>query len=294
MNQKNRTLQFINILTGIVTLAGVIFDFILFANVKVKMVNFLPLTQQEGNLLTVAGFSFLLMAGFFALSLLHLVVSLRYSESLKFLVVVLFVIGLIALLMVFADISLLKDIVNQYEEGLEQPEWALLYPILIPQGILVLIFVILHFMGYFNKAQSNMVAVDSNIFLIVQYTGLLCGGMGLAFSILGFIYSRGWSLVIHTIVTNIILALPYGLAVLYWFLVKTHDKSQPLFDEKQRQDVGWSAFLTLIVVSAMMVLVFAVNIHSLNGPISYLWLPLYLFSAILIFSVGNLYFNSKG
>jgi hypothetical protein len=47
-------------------------------------------------------------------------------------------------------------------------------------------------------------------------------------------------------------------------------KPQPLFDEKQRQDVGWSAFMTFIIVSAMMVLVFAINIHSLDAAISYL------------------------
>ncbi len=64
MKQNNKTIQFINILTGVLTLAGVIFDFILFENVKDKMVSFIPLTRLEGNLLTVAGFSLLLMAGF--------------------------------------------------------------------------------------------------------------------------------------------------------------------------------------------------------------------------------------
>ena len=293
MKLKNKTFQVINILTGIVTLAGIIFDFILFANVKEKLVNFLPLTQQEGDLFTVAGFSFLLMAGFFALSLLQLVTSIRYSESLKFVVALLFVVGMVALLMVFADISLLSDIVNQYEAGLEQPEWILLYPILIPQGITVLVFTILHITGYFNKEQTQTITVDSNVFLIVQYTGLLCGAMGLAFAILGFIFTIGWSLKMHTILTNLILLIPYGLAIIYWILVKTKEKPQPLFDEKQRQDVGWSAFITLIIVSAAMILIFALNIHTLDGALSYLWLPIYLFSAILVFSVGNLYFNSK-
>ncbi len=294
MKQNNKTFQFINILAGVLTLAGVIFDFILFENVKYKMVGFIPLTQLEGNLLTVAGFSLLLMAGFFTLSLLQIITSIRQSESLKFLEVLLFVAGMVALLMVFADISLLQDIVNQYEAGLSQPEWTLLYPILIPQGIAVLVFVLLHFAGYFNKEQAQTVAVDSNIFMIVQYTGLVSGGMGLAFAILGFIFPKGWSHAIHTIVTNLILILPYGLAILYWFVVKTHDKGQPLFDEKQRQDVGWSAFMTLLIVSAMMVFVFIINIHSLDAAIRYLWLPLYLFSSTLVFSIGNLYFNSKG
>jgi hypothetical protein len=294
MKQNTKAFQIINIIIGLLTLAGVAFDFVFFENVKDKMVSYFPITQQESNLLTVAGFSFLLMAGFFALSLLQMITSIRRSASLRFFEVLLFVVGMVALLMVFADISLLKDIVTQYEEGLSQPEWAILYPILIPQSFTVLVFVLLHILGFFTKEQTQAVVMDSNIFVLVQYTGLVCGVMGLAFTILGFIFPRGWSLAIHTVMTNMILIMPYSMVILYWFITKTNNKKQPLFDEKQRQDMGWSAFVTLIIVSGMLVLVFAINIRSLDGALRYLWLPLYLFSTILVFSMTNLYFNSKG
>ena len=293
MKQQNKIFQVINILTGVITLSGLTFDFILFANVKEIMINFLPLTQLQENLITVAGFSLLIMLGFFIWSLLQLVTTIRYSESLKFLLVLLFVAGMVALLMVFADIALLSDIAKQYKAGLEQPEWLLLYSILIPQGVVVLAFTILHVTGYLKPRQTKQITVDSNIFLIVQYTGLLCGVMGLAFTILGFIFSHGWSLLMHTIMTNLILLIPYGLALLYWILVNAKERNQPLFDEKQRQDVGQSAFVTLIIVSAAMTLIFALNVHTLDGALSYQWLPIYLFSSVLVFSVGNLYFNSK-
>lgn len=294
MKRINKTLRIINILTGVITIAGLVFDFILFANVKPKMIGFLPLTQLEENLLTASGFTLLMMLGFLGLTLLQVITTIRHSEHLKFFQVALFVIGMVAMVMVFADIALLTDIVKQHQYDLEQPEWILLYPIMIAQSMVVLVFVFLHLTGYFSKKQTQSIAVDSNIFLIVQYTGLLCGMMGLASAILGFIHPSGWSLKMHTILSNLILLIPYFLAVLYWFLLKVREKGQSLYDEKQSRDVGRSAFLTLIVVSVEMILIFALNINTLDGIIRYQWLPLYLFSAIMVFSVGNLYFNRKG
>jgi hypothetical protein len=294
MKQNNKTLRIINILVGTITLAGLVFDFILFANIKGKMIGFLPLTQLESDLITVAGFSFLVILGFLGLSLLQVITTIRHSETLKFFLVALFVVGMAALLMVFADIALLSDIAKQYKAGWDQPEWKLLYPILIAQSIVVVVFLFLHLIGYFTRKQAQSIAVDSNIFLIVQFTGLLCALMGLVFVILGFIFQPGWSLKLHTILANLTLLAPYGLSVLYWFLVKIKEKGQPLYDEKQSQDVGRAAFLTLITVSVEMVLIYALNINALDGVLRYQWLPLYLFSAILVFSVSNLYFNKKG
>ena len=294
MKLNNKILRIGNILAGVVSLAGLVFDFILFANIKEKMVNLLPLTQLESNLVTVAGFSFLVILGFLALTLFQIITTIRHSETLSFFLVAVFVVGMVAALMVFSDIALLMDIAKQHKYGLDQPEWTLLYPILIAQSIVILGFFFLHLAGNFNRKQEQPIAVDNNVFSIVQFTGLLCALMGLAFATLGFIFQRGWSLKMHTILTNVVLLFPYGLAILYWFLVKVKEKGQPLYDEKQSQDVGKSAFLTLITVSAEMILIYAVSLYHLDGVLSYQWLPLYLFSAILVFSVGNLYFNSKG
>ncbi len=263
---NNKTFQFINILAGVLTLAGVIFDFILFENVKYKMVGFIPLTHVGRKSADRCRFQPIVDGRLFTLSLLQIITSIRQSESLNF-----------SKSYCSSQGWSLCNGFRRYlfAAGYRKPIWSGLISAWMDSALsnsyparnCFLVFVLLHFAGYFNKEQAQTVAVDSNIFMIVQYTGLVSGGMGLAFAILGFIFPKGWSHAIHTIVTNLILILPYGLAILYWFVVKTHDKGQPLFDEKQRQDVGWSAFMTLLIVSAMMVFVFIINIHSLDAAI---------------------------
>ena len=197
------------------------------------------------------------------------------------------------MLFIFADIALLSDIINQYEAGLAQPEWDFLYPILGSQAVIVLALFILHLSGFFNKKQLDQIVKDSNIYLVVQYIGIISGLVSLTASLMGFIFSDAWDLTIHTVTSLTILSSPYILATLYWFVIKIREKDKQLYDEKQRLDIGRSAFITQILETLLMVLLFALNFNNLGGVISMIWLPLFLFSEILIFSLGNLYFSNK-
>jgi len=197
------------------------------------------------------------------------------------------------MLFIFADIALLSDIINQYEAGLAQPEWDFLYPILGSQAVIVLALFILHLSGFFTKKQLDQIVKDSNIYLVVQYIGIISGLVSLTASLMGFIFSDAWDLTIHTVTSLTILSSPYILATLYWFVIKIREKDKQLYDEKQRLDIGRSAFITQILETLLMVLLFALNFNNLGGVISMIWLPLFLFSEILIFSLGNLYFSNK-
>jgi xanthine/uracil permease len=123
--------------------------------------------------------------------------------------------------------------------------------------------------------------------------GVISGLMGLGLVRMGFIYASGWNPTTHSILGGIVILSPYGLALFYWLITKFQETDRQWFDEKQSQDIGKSALLTLAVITILMILLFAVNFRQLNGIISMLWLPIYLFSTLLLFSLGNIYFSKK-
>ncbi len=91
----------------------------------------------------------------------------------------------------------------------------------------------------------------------------------------------------------ITLLIPYALVVGYWLITKLQEEHRHWYDEKQIQDIGKSAFLTLVLSVILMAMLFLINYSNLSGVVSLLWLPLYLFSVLLFFSLGNLYLTGK-
>jgi len=235
----------------------------------------------------------LFFLAFCLLSLLRTVQHLKKSSSVSFLSIALVILGVLALLFVFSDVALLGDIAKQYRHGLDQPEWMLVYPIMGFQLFVALVFTYFHVAGFSKDAQPEFVARDSNIFLVVQFVGVMCGLMGLVLASLGFVFARAWSLAVHTTMSSIILLSPYGLAVAYWLLTKLREDNRQWFDEKQLLDVGKSAFLTLVASVVFMVALFIANYNNLSGVISITWLPLYLFFVLFLFSATNLFFAGR-
>ena len=93
--------------------------------------------------------------------------------------------------------------------------------------------------------------------------------------------------------TAVILLLPYALIVGCWFLFKIKEKPRGWYDEKQFQDISRSSLVTLISSPIIMSLVYGLRFDRLEGILSVLWLPFYLFLLLLLFSLGNLYFSQK-
>jgi len=294
MNKKIRKLQILNIILGFLSLAIFGYALYVFLRLQPKMVAFEVLSDIESGMMTGVGFGLLIILAFYLLSLLQIAIYIKYSELIKTIPLILFIIGVISMLLVFSDVALLNDINKQFLHGMTQPEWSLVYPIMGFQFVITLIITVLHISGFFKPEQYDKVARDSNIYLIVQYVGVICGLMGLASSSLGFVFPRAWSLTIHTTMGGIILLFPYVLSVAYWMLTKFKEKNREWWDEKQLQDIGKSALLTLLIDTGFLLMLFILNYNHLDGVVSILWLPLYLFATIFVFSVGNLYFSRKG
>jgi hypothetical protein len=294
MNKNVKRLRTVNVILGLLSLVIFGYALVVFLRLQPKMVAFKVLSNLESGLMTGVGFGLLIILVFYLFSLLQMVIFIKHSEGIKPIPLVLIIIGVIAMLFVFSDVALLTDISKQYRYEFSQPEWRLVYPIMGFQFVFTFVLTILHIYGFFTPKQVNKITRDSNIFLVVQYVGLICGLMGLASFSLGFLFSRAWSLTIHTTMGGIILLFPYVLSMAYWVLTKFKEKDREWWDEKQLQDVGKSALLTLLIDTVFMLTLFISNYNHLEGVISILWLPLYLFATIFLFSVSNLYFSRKG
>lgn len=292
-NKFDRFLRTLNSILGILSIGIFVYALLVLIRLQPIMVAYGPISTLQDHLLTGVGLGLTLILGFFLLSLLQIARVVGDAERLRVFPLILIILGVICVLFVFSDVALLSDIHNQYQLGFEQPEWSLVLPIMGFQFLYTIVLSALHVSGYFLKMSRKQVARDINIFLVVQVVGLICGLMGLGLTSLGFFFQEAWSLLLHTIIGGLTLIFPYVLAVLYWGWLKLREKDRAWWDEKQTQDVGRSAMLTLALDTVLMLALFTANLQNLGGVVRLMWLPLYIFGTITFFSVGNLYFSSR-
>jgi hypothetical protein len=278
---------------GLVAISLITFCFFLFESLRPRMVNYASIASSELDSFNWAGVCLLILLLFFSLSVFLLLKTLRSIDTIRTFHYFLIGSGIIAFLMIFADFALLGDIVKQYKHRIDQPEWSLLYPIMAFQ--LIAVFTHLWFLLFENRKLKTPghIEIDSNIFQTVNFTGVVCGLMGFGLISLGFFFPRAWSLPLHTIMSSAILITPYLLVTVYWLLIKIRDEHGQFLDEKQIQDLGHSALMTLGVCSLVQIILFIVNLGNLAGILSQLWLPLYLFCALFTFSIENLWHSGK-
>ena len=293
MNKFDRVLRTVNSILGILSIGIFTYALVVLIRLQPIMVAYNPISSLQENLLTGVGLGLVLILGFFLLSLLQIARVLRDADRLRLFPLILIILGVICVLFLFSDYALLGDIHNQYQLGLDQPEWCLVFPIMGLQFLYTIVLSYLHLSGFFLKMSRKYVARDINIFLVAQVVGVICGLMGLGLTSLGFFFPRAWSLPVHTIMGGLTLIFPYVLAVLYWGILKLREKDHQWWDEKQAQDVGKSAVVTLALDTVLMLALFAANLQNLGGVVRLLWLPLYLFGTITFFSVGNLVFSNR-
>lgn len=293
MKNNNTILRYTNIALGIISSLSFIITFYIFSILCPKMVRFEVLSRREMNLMNFVGFGLFIFLIFCLLALFRIITYIKNCEKISILSLFLVIIGILSLLLIFADIALLNDISKQYKHGFSQPEWYLLFPIISFQFLTALVFICSHFFIINKYNHKNYIAKDSNIFLIIQYVGVICGFLGLSSSSLGFLFPQAWSLNIHTTSSIIILFFPYVLAVIFWFFLKINEKPKQFFDEKQILDIGKSALLTLIISMVFMLVLFIANYNNLKGIVSLLWFPLVIFCILFSFSLGTIFFTRR-
>lgn len=293
MRKLRKLLRWIAVGLGFTSSAFLVINFFIFARLRPKMIRFEAVSADEESLINLVGIGLLFFLIFCLASLLRIAKYLKNAKKIAPFSLFLVIIGVLSLLLVFGDVALLSDIGKQYKHGLSQPEWLILYPVMLLQLLTAVVFTFFHLFGFKKENQVKYVAKDSNIFMVTQYVGILCGLMGLSSSSLGFLFPRAWTLETHTTLSSTIFLTPYVLIVAYWLAVKFQEKTKQWYDEKQLQDIGKSALLTLTGSVFLMTFLFIANYNQLSGVVSLLWFPLYTFLVLLLFSLGNLYFAGK-
>lgn len=274
---------------GVAAGAALLIAYALLEMLRPKMIAFEPLTSSEEGLVNYVGVGLLLALLFCVLAVYRIIRFSVRAQRLSLFHLLVIAGGVLTPLFIFGDIALLGDIGNQYEDRLAQPEWSVLYIVMAFQllaiaGLVYAVLFTLH-----NANQARPVARDSSVYLLAQFVGFLCGIVGLAFTVLNFFFPRPlWMVQAQIIPTLAVMLAPYALMVGFWLIVKLREGGE-WFDEKQRQDVGASAFATLVIVTGGTALLYLLSLGNLQGMVSALWFPFYAFLSLLIFSAANLY-----
>jgi len=294
MRTFQTVLRTLTIILGFVSSSCFLAGYWVLETVRPKMIQFELITATDQSLMYFVGAALLLSLSFCVLSLYQILRYLQGCQKVSRFYLFLLLVNLISFFFVFGDVALLNDIAKQYRYSLAQPEWPILYSILALQlgFTLVLTYANLRWIG--RESGVEHAARDNNLFMVAQYVGVICGFTGLLLTVSNFFFPRSLGMMkIHTVAGSLVLLAPYGLVVAYWFIIRVREKTRGWHHRKQIQDIGRSSFLTLALSVAIMSLLFFLNFNNLNGAVSVLWLPFYVFLALFLFSLGNLRQSTK-
>ncbi len=120
--------------------------------------------------------------------------------------------------------------------------------------------------------------------------GIVCGITGLLIVLADFYFRVNpqfykWAIIPY----SLFVFIPYLLMLSGWFLQAISDKRSGWYDEKQKFDIYKSSTFTLLVTIPIMFSLFLFNYNSIDGIVSILWLPFYIFVILFIFSLSSLY-----
>ena len=199
------------------------------------------------------------------------------------------ILGVTSFLGVFSDWAILGDISKEYEAGLDTTgEWPILYILLGIHTVFLLLLTgsLAGVLPRMKKIDGEETAMqkDEMVFTAAQYVGLVCGIIGLVLSVFAlFISQRLPVSYYHMLGSSILILIPYGLVVQYWFILKFNEKIGDWYDEKQRRDVYRSGFITLVVtIPVMLVLFLAIHNENIFVRGEYFWFPFLVFISLTI------------
>ena len=192
------TTRFVNrgtAILGIIAAVALLLSYAPLEFLRPKMVAFEPLTPSEEEMFSFLGVALLLTLAFCLLAIALLVRYIWTSQRLSLFHLIAIAGGVFAPLFILADIALISDIGRQYQLGLAQPEWTMLYLVVGAQFIAIacLLYAVVFTMG--GSERTPIVTRDGSLFLIVHYVGALCGMLGFTFVLVNFLYPRpAWTI----------------------------------------------------------------------------------------------------
>jgi len=179
------------------------------------------------------------------------------------------------------DFAALEDIGSDYlVQGYECTlEWIWLFGSLLFRLVFYIIlyriiFIILR--GIRGVTANPPPVVDEIMFEVTQYTGMVCGFIGLAFTLYAYVALGDFT------ISN------WFLLIIYWIIRLSRKSRLTLYDEKQKYDLASSGLIAWLSSIPFMIIILITSLGQSSSPAVYLWFPAYLFFTLLVFSASLL------
>jgi hypothetical protein len=286
----NKTIQRMNIVSislGIIAASGLIYNLILFAYLRPQVLQFQTLNGPLETLGILSGLSLALIGFFHLFTVITLVLQVIIKRSASFLKILTIVIGIISGLLLLSDLAMLQDIGHEYELGWNTTgEWTILF---INHGLhalfTVLALLTLSTRRKMDRELAETALKDDVLYNAAHMTGLLCGGIGLIATIIVLTTRNPLLVKLLSIPIGVLVLLPYPFILGIWLFIKRKEKPKEWLDEKQFQDISraglWS---TIILLPCMIAIGILQQVNGSGSAWSFIWLPVYIFLSMLVFS----------
>lgn len=279
---------------GIFCLLWLVYDYFMYKQLKPVILGSGDLGRLE-DLAEFVWMSYLVMVPVHILAGFTLLLHMRYFRVIRLMNVIIILLGIASFLAVFSDWALMGDVAKEYEAGLDTAgEWPLLFVMMAIHVIFFLLLtgicaVVLRKLKSTDRGEIPL-HKDEMVFTAVQYVGLICGSLGLVWTVFALVVSQRLHVSFyHMLASCIMFLIPYGLVVLYWLLLKFKEKLGDWYDEKQSRDVHRSGFITLVIMVPLMFVLFLVlHNDTLFARGEYFWFPFLLFTTLTLFSLLTL------
>jgi hypothetical protein len=206
-----------------------------------------------------------------------------------------FITGFFTILCMFSDWAALHDIFQGEPDT--SNEWSFL-----KMGLIInFIFYIIGFITIVKirrEVRTSLTkgksVIDETIFEVIQYIGIVCSSIGLGFILfvcLVLIHNHHVISRSDIVIMNLfclVIFLPYISIILYWIIKLIREENPETCDEKQKHDLAMAGLITWLLSIPIVMIYFLIDNGRVGEISKMVYLPLYLFATLLIFSISVL------
>lgn len=287
MSRFLKSLHLTALSLGFLAAVATAFNLVIFSILYPQVTQLLAEQPNWDTYGIVAALNIIVIAFYQLFSVLALLAHLIKHKKTSFLIVAAIAIGIISGLMILGDITLLSDIGNEYEAGLQtRGEWWILFAS-YTLHILSLILGIISLIRNLNEAtrSEEQILKDEVLFLSLHSTGVICGVLGLVGVAGGLVSQLSlWMMERIVIILSSLVLAPYLVILVIWLFRQRLGEFSSGLDEKQYQDLARAGLATLLVSLSALAIYYLVQIAQEGGLFSVLWFPLLLFLSMSLFS----------
>ena len=273
---------------GFLAAVAVIFNLVIFSILYPQVTQLLAEQPNWETYGVVAAINIIVLAFYQLFSVVALLAHLIVQKKTSLLIVAAIAVGIISGLMILGDITLLSDIGNEYEAGLQtRGEWWILFGS-YGLHLLSLVLGLLSLVGNLNQDHKpqEQALKDEVLFLSLHSTGVICGALGLTGVSAGMLSQLSlWMMERIVVILSLLVLSPYLVTLAIWLFRRLWGESSPGLDEKQFQDLAAAGLWTLIAGSLAAAVFFGFQLTPLAKEAwQVLWFPLLIFLSLGMFS----------